>query len=192
MFEELVFKMDECIFCAIASGKIDSFKIYEDDDIIAFLDINPISKGHTLVMPKKHFQFLFQMPNEISTKLFGIVKMIMPLMINVAKAQGVNILVSQGTAAGQNVEHLVINLIPRYSNDNIILDAQRLKLKEEDFKEVAKLLGEKIASVKIEEKKEKEKMEQDKKDKEIQAKLAKDKQLSDIEKIYRQVKQRTP
>jgi histidine triad (HIT) family protein len=192
MFEEPVFKMDECIFCAIASGKLDSFKIYEDDDIVAVLDINPMTRGHTLVMPKKHFQFLFQMPDEIVSKLFGTVKMLMPLMINITKAQGVNILVNQGAVAGQNVEHLVINLIPRYPNDNIILDAQRLKLKGEEFKEVAGLLSEKIASVEAEEKKEKEKAEQEKKEKETQAQAARDKQFDEIEKIYRQVKQRMP
>ena len=192
MFEEPVFKMDECIFCAIASGKFDSFKIYEDEDIVAVLDINPMTKGHTLVMPKKHFQFLFQMPDEIVNKIFGTVKMLMTLMINITKAQGINILINQGVAAGQNVEHLVINLIPRYPNDNIILDAQRLKLKEEEFKEVARLLSEKIMGVKAEEKKEKEKAEQDKKEKETQLQTAKDKQFDEIEKIYRQVKQRMP
>jgi len=186
MSEEPAFeKMDECIFCAIASGKMESFKIYEDSDIIAILDINPMARGHTLVMPKNHFQFLFQMPDELSSKLFNTIKMLMPLLINATKAQGVNLIVNQGSVAGQTIEHLIIGVIPRYPDDKIVLDAPRLKLKGEEFAELAKQLNEKIGAMK-KEKEEKELRSKEEKKKE------EDKQMDDIEKIFRQVKQRMP
>ena len=177
--------MDECIFCAIASGKLESFKVYEDDDVLAVLDINPMTRGHLLLMPKKHFQFLFQMPDELSGRLFNAVKMLMPLLINATKAQGVNIMVNQGQTAGQTVEHLLISMVPRYSDDKIILDAQRLKLKKEEFDEIAKQLSEKINMLKAEESKKKEEAK-------IEEKKREANKASDIEKIFRQVKRRMP
>jgi len=191
-FEKFASGQEECIFCAISSGKMECFKIYEDDDIIAILDINPISKGHALVLPKKHFQFLLQMPDELVCKLFKTVSTLMPLLINATQSQGVNILINQGAVAGQNVEHLFVNIIPRYAEDNLVFNWQRQKVQKEDLGNLAAQLSEKVASVKRqdeEKKREEEKRKEEAEKGKIEEKIKAD---SDLEKIFKQVKRRMP
>jgi len=176
------FTQKRCIFCDISSGKIESFKIYENEDVLAVLDINPISKGHAIVIPKKHVQFLFQIPDELSEKLLTVVKNLMPVLINITKAQGVNIIINQGLTAGQYVEHFSINLIPRYKDDKLIFDWQRLTLQKSEIEALAKQISERV---KIPEKKESEEEK-----KEAESKKAAE--AEEIEKIWNQVRERVP
>jgi len=180
------FTSGSCIFCGIASGKIEAFKVYEDEDIVAFLDINPISKGHVLLITKKHIQFLFQMPDELSDKIFRIVKSLMPTIVNVTKAQGVNIFMNQGLAAGQNLEHFSINLVPRYSGDKVMFEWPRLKAQQEELENISGQIEERMSKTKIE----MNKSAEEEKEAKIETEKKIDKEKEDIEKIFRQIKPR--
>ncbi|MEA3378153.1 MAG: HIT family protein [Nanoarchaeota archaeon] len=122
--------MEDCIFCKIANGIIPSSKVYEDEDIFAFLDIAPLNKGHTLVIPKKHFNEIYQMPDNLLGKLFSVVKKIACALKQ--DNDGVNILQNNGKAAGQVVGHVHVHLIPRKDNDNVNLGSWKTKEYQEN------------------------------------------------------------
>ena len=128
--------MNDCIFCKIIAGDIPSARIYEDDDIIAFLDLTQTTKGHTLVAPKKHFRNLLAMPHEEVSLLFTKIPEIANRIIKNLGAKGMNILQNNEEIAGQTVFHTHIHLIPRYaSDDGLILQFTKHNY---DLQEVAK------------------------------------------------------
>ena len=109
--------MNSCVFCKIISGEIPAQKVYEDDHTIAFLDINPVSKGHTLVIPKDHYDVLSSMPEkEFLTYMVTVQKVIKGLM-NYTDA--VNVLENNGKDAGQLVPHVHFHIIPRRPGDGL-------------------------------------------------------------------------
>lgn len=124
-----------CLFCGIVSGNVETFKIYESDSIMVILDINPATSGHILVMPKKHFQFLSQIPNELVYELFSFLKVISSILLKVTNAEGITIHILQGT--GQNVPHFVINVVPRYKDDNLDFMPERKKAGKEELEKIA-------------------------------------------------------
>ncbi len=107
----------ETIFTKIIKGEIPCAKIYEDDQVFAFLDINPINPGHTLVIPKEPYENIFEIPDEIISKMIVIAKQISIKQKEILKAGGVNIHMNNGEAAGPEVLHCHIHVIPRYTND---------------------------------------------------------------------------
>lgn len=113
--------MDECIFCKIIKGEIPSTKLYEDDDVLAFLDINPANEGHSLIMPKKHYEKLNDIPAEELKKIIEVVQKISKAVEKGINPQGYNILMSNGEAAEQVILHAHIHVIPRYSTDDFKL-----------------------------------------------------------------------
>ncbi len=127
----------KCIFCEIISGKIPSIKVYEDQEIIAIMEIMPASKGHLLVLPKQHYQFIQEVPEQLLNKLFYFVKTLSPIMIKVLDAKALSIYIPQGQLAGQRIQHFVINMIPRYEADNIAFDWEHKKSDEKKLKELA-------------------------------------------------------
>lgn len=110
---------DDCIFCKIAAGEIPCHKIYEDEAVLAFLDIGPVSKGHTLVIPKEHFTTLDECPAELLAKVIACVGNIATAVVDAAGAQAYNVLCNNGRAAGQLVEHVHFHLIPRNADDGV-------------------------------------------------------------------------
>ena len=109
-----------CIFCRIIEGEIPSRKVYEDDDILAILDISQTTKGHTLVMPKKHYDDFLQMPgNEFGT-LMEKVQQIADQIVKSLNAKGCNILINTGETAGQTVRHIHVHIIPRYDENDTV------------------------------------------------------------------------
>jgi len=106
-----------CLFCKIANKEIDSKIVYEDEFSVAFLDINPSQKGHLLVIPKKHYQNLNEIPEEEIVKLFEIVKKMTILLKEKLNVSSFNIGWNHGKDAGQVINHLHIHIIPRYPND---------------------------------------------------------------------------
>lgn len=106
--------MSDCLFCKIIDGQIPSLKVYEDDHVYAFMDIMPLSKGHTLLIPKTHCKDLFEMPEEVARNLYAAA----PKVANAIKAAfnpvGMNTVNNNGAAAGQTVFHYHLHLIPRY------------------------------------------------------------------------------
>ena len=97
--------MEDCIFCKIIAGEIPSTKVYEDDDVVAFLDITQTTKGHTLVVPKKHYRNILAMTGEESAELFSKVPQIASKLVDKLHAKGMNILQNNEEIAGQTVFH---------------------------------------------------------------------------------------
>ena len=122
----------ECIFCKIAKGDIPSAKIFEDGNVIAFLDINPATKGHCLIMPKEHFETFLDAPTDKIYHLTDITKKIAKAMSQALGNKGYNILVNNSKDAGQIIPHLHFHLIPRYENDRVSLNWKPNKYKEID------------------------------------------------------------
>ena len=104
---------NDCIFCAIADGEIPCFKVYEDDAVLAYLDINPFAEGHTLVIPKAHFTGLLDAPDDVLAGLLAHVKKIAAHLKETLPCDGFNILQNNGAAAGQTVPHLHFHIVPR-------------------------------------------------------------------------------
>ncbi len=102
------------IFCRIINGEIPSNIIYEDDDVIAILDISQATKGHTLVIPKAHYDNFLSCPMEIMHKVYDVAQRIGQAEMSVLGAKGVNILTNVGEPAGQSVPHFHVHVIPRY------------------------------------------------------------------------------
>ena len=107
----------DCIFCKIVAGSIPSTKVYEDADTIAFMDINPVVKGHTLVIPKKHCDQLMLMPPDLLQKVILVTQKIAHAHINGLNAIGLNIAQANGKVAGQIVPHVHFHVIPRFDID---------------------------------------------------------------------------
>ena len=111
-----------CIFCEIAKRNISSKVIYEDDDVMAFLDVNPVNEGHTLVIPKKHYANVFELDEEIAAKLAKVTVMLAKRIKERLNVDNLNILNNNGEISGQTVLHYHIHLIPRKENDSLKLD----------------------------------------------------------------------
>lgn len=109
--------MQDCIFCKIVSGEIPSHKVYEDDDVLAFLDINPVNPGHTLVIPKEHHNDVLDMPLELGSKLMNVIQKIAPAVIKGVGADSFNLGVNNGSGAGQIVFHTHFHIMPRFTDD---------------------------------------------------------------------------
>ncbi len=126
-------KDTSCIFCKIANGTIPSYKVYEDNDVIAFLDVNPASRGHTLVVTKEHFSNMTTCPKAILDKVFEVAQTIAQAQIAQLGATGVNVLTNVGESAGQSVHHFHVHVIPRYDNDGLKLSFPPKQLEDSEF-----------------------------------------------------------
>lgn len=111
-----------CIFCKIINGEIPSSKVYEDDDVLAILDISQATLGHTLVMPKKHYANILEIPSDEYTKVMLKVKDIANKINTTLKPNGINVLNNCGEVAGQTVMHYHVHIIPRYDNNDIKIE----------------------------------------------------------------------
>ena len=109
--------MADCTFCKIINKEIPSDIVYEDKDTIAFLDINPVNKGHTLVLPKEHYENLFDVPEDILSNTMKIVKKIAVALSKYS--DGVNLGQNNRRPAGQLVDHIHFHVIPRFSGDGL-------------------------------------------------------------------------
>jgi histidine triad (HIT) family protein len=111
---------NNCIFCKIITGEIPSYKVYEDDSVIAFLDINPVSEGHTLVVPKDHFEKFDECSDSVSEAIGPRIRKISKAVSTAVGADGYNLLCNNGRAAGQLVGHVHFHIIPRNNGDGIL------------------------------------------------------------------------
>ena len=121
---------NDCVFCAIAEGEIPSFKIYEDELVLAYLDINPFTKGHTLVIPKEHSSGLLDTPDETLAAIVARVKKVAAHLKDALPCDGFNILQNNGAAAGQTVMHLHFHIVPRYGNEEIAFTSHKGSMDE--------------------------------------------------------------
>lgn len=111
----------DCLFCKIIAGEIPAEKIYEDEQTLAFLDITPVNKGHTLVVPKKHSRNLFDADDDTLAILLPVAKKVVRALQKSISAKGVNIHINNEPAAGQVIFHTHLHIIPRFSEDGLHL-----------------------------------------------------------------------
>ena len=138
---------ETCLICQIVANKVPSYKIYEDDLILALLDVNGANPGHCFVIPKNHYPIIEQVPDQELVNLFSIANKISSALFENLKVQGTNIFVANGIPAGQTVAHFVINIIPRMENDGINLQWKPKQLTEEEMSTVELKLKEGIQNI---------------------------------------------
>ena len=132
---------DDCIFCQIVDGNIPSRKVFEDDTAMAFLDANPLAPGHTLIIPKEHYETLEETPEDVAAHVFGALHRLNTAVEHAVDADGTNVAFNNGEAAGQEVPHVHGHIIPRFDGDggNPIhaVAGQRPDLTDEELDEIA-------------------------------------------------------
>lgn len=136
--------MNNCIFCKIVEKEIPATIVYEDEHTLAFMDIGPIVKGHVLVIPKTHYDPLTETPDEIVAQLHTVAKRVAQAQIDGLGADGVNIMQNNGAAAGQEVPHIHVHVIPRFTNDGHHWNWNAKKY--DDFEEMAELAEKMLSS----------------------------------------------
>ncbi|MFH0869906.1 MAG: HIT family protein [archaeon] len=110
---------EDCIFCKIVQGKIPCWKIHEDKDFLAFLDIHPISSGHALIVPKKHCENILDFPKSEESDLIELIKKVAKAVVAATGADGFNVGLNNGEAAGQVIHHAHFHIIPRFDGDGL-------------------------------------------------------------------------
>ena len=111
--------VNDCVFCKIIAGEIPCRKIFENDKVFVFLDIGPVSDGHTLVIPREHYEKLHECPAEVLADLSNCLGKIAPVVAGAMGAEAYNVLCNNGRAAGQLVEHVHFHIIPRKDGDGV-------------------------------------------------------------------------
>lgn len=110
--------MTDCIFCKIINSELPASLIYEDDHVIAFMDIQPVNPGHILVVPKIHKELIAELDEDLTSRLFNVgAKINMAIRKSNVKSEGINYFLADGEAAGQEVFHTHLHIIPRFQND---------------------------------------------------------------------------
>jgi len=137
--------MENCIFCKIINNEIPCYKIYEDEFILAFLDINPVVIGHTLIIPKKHFENIFKIEDEYLERIITASKKISLKMKEALGVEGINLYQANGSVAGQTVFHFHLHVLPRREGDNVDfikwMGEITKKLEKEQFEEIRNKLS---------------------------------------------------
>lgn len=133
----------DCIFCKIVKGEIPAAKIYEDDDVLVFLDITPDTRGHSLVIPKMHFESVFDVDDVVLQKVIVAGRHLAVQMKRVLGAVAVNLNSNNGERAGQIIPHFHFHVIPRYENDGLQMYGPRTaqKASPEELSQLAKKLS---------------------------------------------------
>ncbi len=129
--------MTDCIFCKIVKGEIPSYKVYEDDKALAFLDIGPVNKGHTLIIPKEHHETVLDMPDELLAHISIITKKIAKGVMQGMEVKGFNIVQNNFKVSGQIIPHYHIHIIPRLEDDGLKTWPQG-EYKENEAEEIVK------------------------------------------------------
>lgn len=108
---------DDCIFCKLANGVFATNSIYEDEDFNVILDLGAATRGHALILPKKHAANLYELPDDTAAKVLPLAKKLAKVMQDKLQCDGLNLVQNNGEIAGQTVMHFHLHLIPRYEND---------------------------------------------------------------------------
>lgn len=110
---------NSCVFCKIARGEINSEKIFDSDNFFAIMDINPVSEGHALVIPKKHFVTLLDVPNNLGNEMLKMIKDVSGKLMDDKLGDGFNLVMNNLEVAGQEVMHAHVHVIPRKEDDDV-------------------------------------------------------------------------
>lgn len=133
---------DNCIFCKLANGVFPTNSIYEDEDFNVILDLAPATKGHALILPKKHADNLYELPDETAAKVLVLAKKLAKNMKEKLGCDGLNVVQNNGEVAGQTVLHYHLHLIPRYSDDAQKINWKPQEVPTEELVAVKELLAE--------------------------------------------------
>lgn len=129
--------MSDCVFCSIVAGESPAYRLYEDEQTLAFLDIEPATRGHTLVVPKAHHETTTDMPESLTGAVFRTVHRVAGALESVSGTDGFNIVQANGVAAGQEVFHAHVHVIPRYEDDSVDLEWSGERADETTQQEIA-------------------------------------------------------
>lgn len=124
---------DQCIFCKIIKGDIPSYTIYEDDEFKVILDVGPVSKGHALILPKNHYQDLYELPEDTAADAIKLAKRMMIQMTEKLGCDGFNICQNNKEAADQTVPHFHMHLVPRYNGGQKFFSYTPLEFSPEEM-----------------------------------------------------------
>jgi len=136
-----------CIFCAIVSGEIPSWQVYSDDDALVILDKYPVSKGHLLIIPRKHYQGVEDVPMALADKLWRLSTALAKIYRNELKATGVNVITNSGRPAGQEIFHFHIHVIPRWTESFKGIFGPRHEVGPEEAEEVLSMWRDRLDSL---------------------------------------------
>lgn len=125
-----------CIFCKIANGEVSSKTLYEDDKFRVILDLGPATKGHALILPKEHYQNLYELPEELAGEAMKVAKKEMVKMTERLGCEGFNLIQNNGDMAGQTVFHFHMHMIPRYQADGQKIGWKPMEVSQEELEEV--------------------------------------------------------
>ena len=125
---------ENCIFCKIANGDIPSRTLYEDEDFRVIMDLAPATKGHSLILPKSHFKNLYEISDDVASKVLPLAKKMATVMTEKLGCDGFNLMQNNNEIAGQTIFHFHMHLIPRYENDghNFVMKANEVSAQELD------------------------------------------------------------
>ena len=137
-------KDPDCVFCKIVAGEIPSAKLYEDEDVLDFLDINPVNKGHTLIIPKVHSENYLEMDEKVTEKCSKIIRKIAKSIMDGIRCDGFNITMNNYPAAGQVVMHSHFHVIPRFEGDGLKHWPQGKYSDDEDMEDSRKSIEERM------------------------------------------------
>jgi histidine triad (HIT) family protein len=129
--------MDGCVFCKMVAGEIVVAKVYEDEAVLAFLDVGPISDGHTLVIPKQHCMRIHECDPEVLAEVASRLGRIAEAVVEAIDADGYNVLCNNGAAAGQVVDHLHFHVIPRKTGDRVLTEWPSYRYRKGQMEEIA-------------------------------------------------------
>jgi histidine triad (HIT) family protein len=131
---------NECIFCKIIQGDIPSYKLYEDEDVLVILDRFPRNAGECLVLTKKHYESLFDLDPALGPKIFDASLKTAEKVRLAFSPDGLNLLQNNGEAAGQQINHFHLHVMPRYETDNMMIQGKAVNLTEEEFEKILQKL----------------------------------------------------
>jgi histidine triad (HIT) family protein len=130
--------MPDCLFCKIVAGAVPCAKVYEDEFHLAFLDIYPANKGHTLIIPKKHYAHFSEIHHKEIGEYIEVVQKVAQAVKKSMKSDGINVFLNEGEAAGQVIFHAHFHVIPRYNGDGIVFKVGRNEYTEVEKEEYRK------------------------------------------------------
>ena len=128
---------NSCVFCKIVRKQAPASLVYEGEDVLAFLDTRPLSEGHTLVIPKEHYVTIFEAPEQVVAQLHRIVKRVAQAVREVTKADGISIIQQNGKAAGQEIFHLHVHVIPRFEGQKLLRFREFAEVNREKLNQIA-------------------------------------------------------
>lgn len=135
---------DDCVFCKIAEGTIPSHTLYEDEDFRVIFDLAPATRGHALILSKKHFDNIYELDDEIASKAFVLAKKMVKAMTEAFECKGFNVIQNNGECGGQSIFHFHIHLIPRYEDDNAIKMWNAIEINQENLAQLVQKVKEKL------------------------------------------------